>query len=157
MNYSLKPQNSSCENHSEIGYCVTMGNGTLKSFGGLLPLSGRSQVSYYTMHTVFRIKTFYNLDKIHIVGKVWLSGFHIGGSFCARCNIDRKMHPKIFNGVLMAPGGCLWNNAINKISQKPTFFYINFKLEHNYLDLRLEFYINCRVKTCYVKYLLDKI
>ncbi len=26
------------------------GNGTLKSFGGLLPLSGRSQMSYYTMH-----------------------------------------------------------------------------------------------------------
>ena len=26
------------------------GNGTLKSYGGLLPLSGRCQVSYYKMH-----------------------------------------------------------------------------------------------------------
>ncbi len=44
---SLKSQNSSCENHFEIGHCVYHRNGTSKCFGGLSPLAA---VSYYKMY-----------------------------------------------------------------------------------------------------------
>ncbi len=79
-------------------------NGTSKCFGGLLPLSGG------VILQSFRNKTFYNLDEIHIVGKVWVSRFHIWWLFCYRCNIEREidrfvteLHKKIiqwsFNGT----------------------------------------------------------
>ncbi len=83
-------------------------NGTSKCFGRLLPLSGG--VILQDVLRSFRIKTFYNLDQIHIVGKVWVSRFRIWWLFCYRCNIEREiyrfvteMHKKIiqwsFNGT----------------------------------------------------------
>ncbi len=60
-------------------------NGTSKCFSGLLPLSGG--VILQNVLRSFRIKPFYNLGKIHIVGKVWVSRFHI----CYRCNIEREI------------------------------------------------------------------
>ncbi len=50
-------------------------NGTLKSFSGLLPFSGRCHIP--NVLRSYRITTSYNLDKIHIIGKVWVSRFHI--------------------------------------------------------------------------------
>ncbi len=83
-------------------------NATSKCFSRLLHLS--SGVILQNVLRSFRIKTFYNLDKIHIVGKVWVSRFHNWWLFCYRCNIEREidrfvteMHKKIiqwsFNGT----------------------------------------------------------
>ncbi len=65
---SLKSQNSSCENHFEIGHCVTIEMVLQNVLAVSSPLA---EVSYYKMYyRPFRIKTFYNPDKMHIVGKV---------------------------------------------------------------------------------------
>ncbi len=72
-------------------------NSTLKYFCGLLPLSGRCHIP--NVLRSYRIKTFYNLDKSHIIGKVWLSGFHIWilsafhiSIFWDRSNNEREMY-----------------------------------------------------------------
>ncbi len=62
---SLKSQNSSCENHFEIGHCFIIEMVLQNVLAGLLPLSGG--VILQNVLRSFRIKTFYNLGKIHIV------------------------------------------------------------------------------------------
>ncbi len=64
-------------------------NGTLKYFSGLLPFSGRCHIP--NVLRSYRITTFYNLDKIHIIGKVWDSGFHIWWSFCDKSKSGREI------------------------------------------------------------------
>ncbi len=106
---SLKSQNSSCET---ILKCVTIETVLHNVLAGSSPLAA---VILQNVLRSFRIKTLYNLDKIHIVGNVWVSKFHIWWLFCYRCNIEReidrfvtKMHIKNF---WMAPGGCFWYDA----------------------------------------------
>ncbi len=51
---------------------------------------------------------------------------------------DRKMHQTKLNGVWMAPGGCLWYDALNKISQESQFFSYQLHIWNiTYLDIRL--------------------
>ncbi len=115
------------------------GNGTLKSFGGLLPLSGRCQVSYYTMHYgLLESKLYIILTKYispersdsqdSIFGGLFVIGVILTEKFR---HLWQKNASKKFNGVWMAPGGCLWYDGLNKISQEPTFFFISTYLEHN--------------------------
>ncbi len=116
------------------------GNCTLKSFGGLLPLSGRCQVSYYTMYYgLLESKRFIILTKYissersdsqdSIFGGIFVIGVILTEKFR---HLWQKNASNVFNGVWMAPGGCLWYNALNKISQEPQFFFISTSnLEHN--------------------------
>ncbi len=64
-------------------------NGTLKSFSRLLPFSGRCHIP--NVLRSYRITTSYNRDKIHIIGKVWVSRFHIWWSFCDKSNSGREI------------------------------------------------------------------
>ncbi len=61
---SLKSQNSSCANHFEIKHCVAIETVLHNVLAGSSPLAA---VSYYKMYLESKL---YNLDKIHIVGKV---------------------------------------------------------------------------------------
>ncbi len=112
-------------------------NGTSKCFSRLLPLSGG--VILQNVLRSFRIKTFYNLDEIHIVGKVWVSRFHIWWLFCYRCNIEREIdrfvtelhkkiiqwsfqwHPVAVFGITPKQN-CVWTSI---------FFISTSNLEHN--------------------------
>ncbi len=115
------------------------GNGTLKSFGGLLPLSGRCQVSYYTMYygllesQLFIILTKYisserSDSQDSICGGLFVIGVILTEKFR---HLWLKNALKKLNGIWMAPGGYLWYDALNKISQEPIFFISTSNLEHN--------------------------
>ncbi len=73
------------------------GNGTLKSFASLLPLSGRSQVSYYTMYYgLLESKLFIILTKYISSERSESQDSIFGGEYWPR-NLDicdRKMHQK---------------------------------------------------------------
>ncbi len=104
----------------------------LKYLGGLLPLSGQCQVSYYTMYYGLLESTlFYNLEKCHI--NVIRSDYQdsvFGGLFVIRVILTEKFrHLWSFGGTRWL---FFWFDALKKISQEPTFFFIStLNLEHN--------------------------
>ncbi len=122
------------------------GNGTLKSFGGLLPLSGRCQVSYYTMHygllesKLFIILTKYISQERSDSQDSIFGGFFVIGVILTEKfrHLWQKNASKNLNVVWMAPGGCLWYDALNKISQEPQCFSYQLQIWNiTYLDIRL--------------------
>ncbi len=70
----------------ESAKCI---NVNVKYFSGLLPLSGRCHIPNALRS--YRIKTFDNLDKTHIIGKVRVSRW----LFCDRSNTERKSLQKL--------------------------------------------------------------
>ncbi len=118
-----------------------------KYFSGLLSL-GRGVILQNVLWS-FRIKTFYNLDKIHIVGKTWVSRCHMWCFFV----VDEILRDKLIdlwqkwinklNVVWMAPGGCFWYNASTKLHMNLNFCFISTSnFEHNLCGHTFYFYSN---------------
>ncbi len=105
-------------------------------------------MSYYTMHYgLLESKLFIILTKYispewsdsqdSIFGGLFVIGVILTETFRHLDICDRKMHQTKLK-VLMAPGGCLRYNALNKISQEPTFFLYQLQIWNiTYLDIRL--------------------
>ncbi len=111
------------------------GNCTLKSFGSLLPLSGRSQVSYYTMYYgLLESKLFIILTKYISSERSDSQESIFGGLYVILTEKFRHLWQKNAS----KPGGCLWYNALNKISQEPQCFSYQLQIWNiTYLDIRL--------------------
>ncbi len=103
-------------------------------------------MSYYTMH--------YGLSesKLFIILTKYISlerSESQDSIFYDRSNIDRNLDicDRKIQWSLAAPGGCLWYDALNKISQQPQFFSYQLQIWNiTYSDIRLSFYSNFRVK-----------